>query len=226
MERTFIDLYCERTGPEFWSEPVNAATNFAFILAAFLVARLIVRADAGIRRDAALWVLAGLICIIGIGSGLFHTFATRWAMRADIIPIILFILIYTWYAVRRFAGAPAWVCGLAVAAVIGVAVAVPLLTGFRGGSYVAALTALVVIGGYLKRVRAHPAGNALLVAAAVFAVSLTLRTVDEPVCASFPTGTHFFWHLLNAAVLFIVARALVKYGARQAAAIDPAEPVS
>lgn len=226
MEKSYIDIYCERTGPEFWSEPVNAVTNLAFIVAALLVARLIMRADPVVRRDSAVWVLAGLICIIGIGSGLFHTFATRWAMLSDIIPIALFILVYTWYAVRRFVGAPVWGCALAVAAVLGLAMAVPPLTGFRGGSYVAALTALIVIGGYLKLARSHPAGGALLTAAAVFAVSLTLRTIDEPFCGSFPMGTHFFWHLFNAVVLFIVARAMVKYGARQGPAIDPAGPVS
>lgn len=216
MTKSYIDIYCERTGPEFWSEPLNAVTNLAFIFAAFLVARMILRAGPERRRDGALWGLTGLICVIGIGSGLFHTFATRWALLADIIPIALFILIYTWYALRRFAAAPVWVAGLSVAAVLAVAMAVPPLTGFRGGAYVAALTALIVIGGYLKASRRHPAGGALLTAAAVFAVSLTLRTVDDPVCAAIPAGTHFLWHLLNATVLFIVARALVKFGQRQA----------
>lgn len=217
MNGTYIDIYCERTGPEFWSEPLNAITNLAFLIAAFLLARLILRAEPGARGDVALWGLTGLICVIGIGSGLFHTFATRWALLADIIPIALFILIYTWYAVRRFAAAPAWVCALSVAAVLGIAMAVPPLTGFRGGSYVAALTALIVIGGYLKAVRRHSAGAGLLLAALVFAVSLALRTVDAQdgaVCAAIPVGTHFLWHLLNATVLFIVTRALVNSAKR------------
>ena len=226
MEKSYIDIYCERTGPEFWSEPVNAVTNLGFILAAIFAARLILRAENSVRRDPAVWLLAALICMIGIGSGLFHTYATRWALLSDVIPIALFILIYTWYAVRRFVGAPVWGCALAVAAVLGLAMAVPPLTGFRGGSYVAALTALIVIGGYLKAARSHPAGGALLSAAAVFAVSLTLRTIDEPLCGSFPLGTHFLWHLFNAVVLFIVARAMVIYGTRQGAPIDPAGSVS
>jgi len=29
-----IDNYCERIDPSFWSEPVNAMTNLAFIVAA------------------------------------------------------------------------------------------------------------------------------------------------------------------------------------------------
>lgn len=214
MKHGYIDIYCERTGPEFWSEPVNAITNLAFIFAAFFLVRMILRADPAARRDVGVWVLTGLVFVIGVGSSLFHTFATRWALLSDVIPIALFILIYTWYAVRRFVGAPAWVCGLSVAAVLGLAMAVPPLTGFRGGSYVAALTALIVIGGYLRLARAHPGGPALLAAAAVFAVSLTLRTIDEPLCAVLPLGTHFLWHVLNGCVLFLVVRALVLFGRR------------
>tara|TARA_E500000331_G_scaffold159040_1_gene154198 strand:+ start:209 stop:493 length:285 start_codon:yes stop_codon:yes gene_type:complete len=91
---------------------------------------------------------------------------------------------------------------------------VPPLTGFRGGSYIAALTALIAIGGFLSLVRQQPAGPALLFAAAVFAVSLTLRTIDDPFCDALPLGTHFIWHVLNGCVLFIVVRALVLFGRR------------
>lgn len=214
MERSYIDIYCERVGPEFWSEPVNAVTNLAFIVSGALIVRMLVRGEAEARRDAALWFFAGLVFAIGIGSWLFHTLATRWALLADIIPISLFILVYTWYALRRYALASPWICGLGVVLVLAVAMAVPPLTGFRGGSYVSALLAMVTIGGYLKARRQHPGGGALLVAAGVFAVSLALRTLDQPLCGAFPTGTHFAWHLLNATVLYIVVRALILYGKR------------
>ncbi len=32
-----VDAYCERTGPDYWSEPLNALTNLAFLLAALWV---------------------------------------------------------------------------------------------------------------------------------------------------------------------------------------------
>ena len=35
-----IDAYCERLGPGFWAEPLNAWTNLAFLLAALLAPRL------------------------------------------------------------------------------------------------------------------------------------------------------------------------------------------
>jgi len=41
----------------------------------------------------------------------------------------------------------------------------------------------------------------------VFAVSLTLRTLDEPLCAALPVGTHYLWHVLNGVTLYLVAKA-------------------
>ena len=210
MERGYIDIYCERTGPEFWSEPVNAVTNLAFLIAAAALVPLL-RRDAGDNRAIG-WFLTGMIAAIGIGSGLLHTFAQRWAALADVIPIAIFILVYTWFALRRFAGLPRLACWLGPAAVLGIAAAVPALTGFRGGSYIAALIAMAAIGGWLAAVPRHPGGRALLAAAAVFVVSLTFRTIDEPLCGDIPLGTHFMWHILNAVVLYTVARAMIRYG--------------
>ena len=214
MNMEYIDIYCERTGPEFWSEPVNAITNFAFIISALFIAKLIRDQLRQGNRDVVSWIFCALIFIIGVGSWLFHTHATRWALLSDVIPIGIFILLYTWYALRRFAAATVLVSGAGVVIVLTIAAAVPPLTGFRGGSYVAALVAMVAIGVFLHFSRGHVAGSALLLAAAVFFVSLTLRTVDLPLCGQFPMGTHFAWHLLNAVVLFIVARAMVLYGKR------------
>ena len=37
--------------------------------------------------------------------------------------------------------------------------------------------------------------------AGLLVVSLTFRTLDEPLCAAIPLGTHFLWHILNAIML-------------------------
>ena len=214
MNTEDIDIYCERTGPEFWSEPVNAITNLAFFISALFIAKLIRDQLRQGNRDVVSWIFCALIFIIGVGSWLFHTHATRWALLSDVIPIVIFILLYTWYALRRFAAATVLVSGAGVVIVLAIAAAVPPLTGFRGGSYVAALVAMVAIGVFLHFSRGHVAGSALLLAAVVFFVSLTLRTVDLPLCGQFPIGTHFAWHLLNAVVLFIAARAMVLFGKR------------
>ena len=214
MRDDYIDIYCERTGPEYWSEPINAATNCSFLIAAFFLARLIRRRSGCGGADPIHLSFCVLIFLIGIGSWLFHTHATPWALAADVIPIIIFILLYTWSALRRFAFAPVWVCIIGVLLILVVARVVPMLTGFQGGSYLAALAALIAIGGFLHFFRSHVAGISLLWAAVLFAVSLTLRTIDLPLCGYFGLGTHFMWHIMNALVLFIVGRAMVLHGKR------------
>ncbi|TIW90088.1 MAG: hypothetical protein E5V59_23470, partial [Mesorhizobium sp.] len=59
-----VDLYCERTGPEFWSEPVNVLTNLAFIAAGLWGVREVRRLGTGTFAE----VLAWWVVAIGIGS--------------------------------------------------------------------------------------------------------------------------------------------------------------
>ncbi|RVB41600.1 ceramidase domain-containing protein, partial [Mesorhizobium sp. M7A.F.Ca.CA.001.06.1.1] len=103
MWQTFlapVDLYCERTGPEFWSEPVNALTNFAFIAAGLWGVREVRRLGTGAFAE----VLAWWVVAIGIGSTIFHTFATKGTVWADVLPIAGFTLAYTLFNLRRFLG--------------------------------------------------------------------------------------------------------------------------
>jgi hypothetical protein len=212
---TPIDAYCERTGPEFWSEPLNALSNVAFLVAAAAAWRLLQRAP---RRDPAAAGLVALVAVIGIGSFLFHTVATRWAAVADVAPIALFILLYLVAALRRVLG-----LGAATAATVAIAfqvgaMAVPALwravlagapdplNGSVG--YGPAFLALLIVGG-IGMGRRQPGGLLLLGAAGLFALSLALRSVDLAVCGTIPSGTHAQWHLLNAGVLYLCLRAAI-----------------
>jgi hypothetical protein len=96
-----IDAYCERTDVAFWSEPVNALSNLAFIAAAALAYRLWRRTD---RGDWAALYFVGLTAIVGVGSFLFHTFANRWSLLADVLPITVFIYSYFALAMVRYLG--------------------------------------------------------------------------------------------------------------------------
>lgn len=60
------------------------------------------------------------------------------------------------------------------------------------------LIALYALG--LRR-RAPATARGLALGAALLAVSLTFRSLDQPLCAAVPLGTHFLWHLLNAVLL-------------------------
>ena len=197
-----VDLYCERTDASFWSEPVNAVSNAAFLIAAVLALRLWRRGD---REDWPALALIIVVAAVGVGSFVFHTVATRAAILADVIPIAVFIYGYLLLALVRFLRfrvivAAAIVVAYAACAQALSALAPPrLLNGSIG--YLPALAALiaVTITATQRRVR-----RSLGLAALVFTVSLGFRTADMVMCAGFPLGTHFAWHILNAIVLYVL----------------------
>ena len=196
-----VDNYCERLDAGFWAEPVNAVTN-----AAFLIAAAVVWAMLGGKRDAGARLLVVILAIIGVGSFLFHTYATRWAGLADVVPILLFILTYVFLATRRFFGAPLWAGALAVVLFLpysaAVAWAVGAAVGPLNGSVSYVPVPILILGYAAALVRRDPlAARGLAIGAAILAVSLLFRTVDAGVCAAIPLGTHFLWHVLNGLML-------------------------
>ncbi len=210
-----IDAYCERTDPSFWSEPVNAVTNLAFIVAVVVVYRAWRREP---EQDWAVGVLLLIVATIGVGSFLFHTFANVWSLLADVIPIRIFIVFYLILTIRRFFRQPWW-----LAILVGVAF-LPASTAFAGAvsavaggalhgsqGYLPAFLALIVCGLWLRAL-GRPAGHALLVAAGIFVVSLTFRTLDQPLCDVWPIGTHPVWHLLNGVLLGWLTLVMLKHG--------------
>src|SRR6266542_3021654 len=108
-----VDLYCERTGPDLWAEPVNALTNLAFFTAAWATWLLLNRA---VERPPGLVVLTALLATIGVGSLMFHTSATTWARILDVAPILVFQLTFFWLYLREIVGARAVISALAVGA--------------------------------------------------------------------------------------------------------------
>lgn len=209
-----LDHYCERVDASFWSEPLNAVTNAAFLLAAGYGYALWRRRGGSDR--AGLW-LVGVTAAIGIGSFLFHTLANRWSALADVLPIAIFIYSYFFLALRRFLLLPVPAAAAATAAFVAFNMSFgrfwsALFPGMNlAGStgYVPAALALWGVGLACLVGRERPAGRSLLAAGAAFALSLFFRTVDPSVCAAWPTGTHFLWHVLNALVLAILMEAVI-----------------
>lgn len=204
-----VDLYCERTDPGFWSEPVNALSNVAFLLAAALIVRH-ARAHGRIAPDV--WFLAALVALVGLGSFAFHTVATVWAGWLDVIFILAFI--YAFLA-RFLARVPGWGWRGVAAGLAGYWLASRLLTApfaaqaMNGSySYLPPLLALAGLAAWAGQ-RAHPGARRLALAAGIFAVSIGFRTVDLAVCNAWPLGTHAVWHGLNAAVLWLAATGLI-----------------
>ena len=114
-----IDLYCERLGAEFWAEPINALTNVSFLIAAWAMWRL---SRQSAMLSPSLWLLIAATIAIGCGSFIFHTVATSWARLLDVIPILVFQLLFLWLYFRRIMDVTPISTGLLVAVYLAAAI--------------------------------------------------------------------------------------------------------
>ncbi len=212
----YLDLYCERTAPGLWGEPLNTLTNLGFLLAAYLLFRRY-RAQYGgdLHRGWDRLLLIALLAAIGLGSGLWHLTAQSWAMWADVLPILIFISVYLLVFLVRMAGlGPISALGLFLlyhAVNSGVQAALPADTLNGSIFYLPTWTCLALMTGYLA-LRGDPRWRPHAQAAVLFLVSLAFRTADLAVCTVWPLGTHFLWHLLNAWLLYLLVRVALDTG--------------
>jgi hypothetical protein len=200
-------FYCERTGPGLFDEPVNAVTNAAFFVAAWGAWSL-----AKHRRvlSAELWVMIGLSVAVGVGSTLWHTFASPWAQPLDVVPILLFQLCFIWVYGRRQVGLGRAVVALAVVLYVGAALLGRQHWEWMNGVliYAPALLLSLAVGLYHWRVgKREP--FVLLAGAGFFCLALFFRTIDLWVCPCWPLGTHFLWHVFNGVVVYLAMRSLI-----------------
>ena len=214
------DLYCERLGPEFWAEPMNAFSNIVFILASLWGWYSATKRG---KLDSVIIILCLLSASIGLGSFLFHTYANLWSSFADVIPIWSFIALYVVVAVIRITGkSPLRVGGIAMgitAIIVGVvwimssgsATQVEASTDPLNGSaqYAPALIALLVFA-FITFRNKHPIMPWIVSSAFVFILSLIARTLDFHLCSAFPVGTHFMWHTLNGLMVALLLQGLIR----------------
>lgn len=210
-----VDIYCERLEPAFWAEPINALSNLSFIAAALWAALEAHRRSA----DRVVWGLIAMAALIGVGSFLFHTFATVWSEYADTIPIWTFVAAFVFVSMHRIGGVKAGRLGAIALGVAAVVIIVLLASGegettapgVLNGSeqYAPALIALLVFS-LLSWRRRHQMWPWIWSATGVFCVSLIFRTIDPAVCPSFPIGTHFLWHVLNGLMVGLLLQLLLR----------------
>ena len=211
-----IDGYCERTDFTYWSEPVNAVTNLSFILAAIFMYYRVRDRDMPLAV-----VLCAITFAIGVGSYLFHTHATVWAVILDVLPIGLYILVYLYGVNTAFCGVPKWrAAGFTALYIPYALVLTPLLEGlpFFGISnfYWTVPILIFAYAAFLRKSYPDTSFN-MSAGAALLCLSISLRSIDETFCAGFPLGTHFLWHILNGIMLGWMIetyrRHLLHYGA-------------
>ena len=203
-----IDLYCERVGSGLWAEPINALSNISFFLAAgaawYLAHRLGV-------LSSAIWLLIGLLVAIGVGSSLFHTWATPLAKLLDVTPIALFQIAYLWIYSRQVIKLKSIWSVLLVVLLLSSIIFTRQFTQIFNGSIVYAPGLSILLGLGLYHWQQRKQGRVLLLTATgVFLMALFFRTIDLAICPEWAVGTHFLWHLLNGIVLYLSMKALIQ----------------
>src|ERR1051326_4784542 len=210
-----VDNYCERTSAALNAEPINALTNAAFLVAAWGAWRVL-SGHATARKPRLVWALIATMVIVGVGSFLFHTVATRWAEWADVVPIMVFMLLYLWLILTAFFNWPAWLklaaLGVYLAATFYLEAVIPGTVLWGGALYLPTILLMIGIGIALCWQKSRAAAG-MFAATVVFLLSFSARTLDAKVCPLLPVGTHFMWHLLNATLLYILVRVAILYSA-------------
>ena len=214
MQQTKFDIYCERTGPEFWSEPVNAFTNISFILSSVFLSIYLLRKKPS-SGDLVNWVFIILIFLIGLGSWSFHTLANLFSLLSDVIPIGIFIILYTWFAFQRLLFINWYFPYIAVLGVLIASALLSFVPLYGSQSYLGALVFLFVFGIYCKKFKNLKFSTNLIFASFILLISILFRTIDMHICGYFFLGSHFIWHILNSILLFIVTKVMIDYGAKR-----------
>jgi len=197
--------YCERLGPGLFAEPLNAASNLAFLLAAWLAGAYLARHPGGRRWVRALpWSLAE----VGLASGLYHTLRGPLTFAFDALSLLVFITLAIVLVLRWLRFSAAAIGLLAAGFIAAQAAALTLLpSGLLNGSQTYLVTLLFLLWlmlrvGRRRRELLRP----LLPVLGLFSLAILFRTIDNTVCPWLPTGTHFLWHLCAAAAGYCVIR--------------------
>lgn len=208
--------YCERTASGFWGEPLNASSSLLVVVVSLLALVHVLRTRS---LSPGLIALMALALAIGIGSFLWHTFATRWAELADVLPIWAFIALYGTAVLKNSVKTP---IALPVAVIFGAIVFVAglalsmrethMLGDTVSGStqYLPALFVMFATGRMAWKER-HPSFRLIAVAIALFALSFAFRSLDMPFCSVVPFGMHFLWHVTNCLAFGVLLAALIRF---------------
>jgi hypothetical protein len=202
-----MDVYCERVGPGLLAEPLNAVSNISFLLAAWaawVLAKRTGTLSAGVR------VLIAIAASVGIGSILWHTYATPLTLILDIVPILIFLIWYIWLYTRNVIGMrPLFAVASVAAFLLGTFLVIPYSGVLHGAPVYAPGLVVALVLGIFHATERMVARFTLLAAAGVYAAALFFRTIDNEVCPVLPIGTHFLWHILIGLVTYLAMRCLI-----------------
>lgn len=204
---------CERSSLGMFAEPLNVLSSFAFMIVAVAIYRFYHRhEDLEGKRIWDIHALTTLCFIIGVNSVIFHSHPTEITELMDTLPIVMFILLYFWSVLFRIGRCNWFQAGVCFVAFVGfshmlVAQFPHSLNDSIG--YLSSMIALIIIAVHLH-LKARPSSQYFMLAALIGVCSLFCRAIDREVCSMVSTGSHFLWHTLNATLLYILLKQIIR----------------
>lgn len=210
---------CERHEVGLLAEPLNVLSSFAFMAVAISIYRYYKREEDLERK----WIwdihaLTFLCFIIGVNSIVFHAWPNPTTELMDTLAIVFFIMIYFWSVLFRIGRCNFFQATICFIAFVGFShILVHQFPRALNDSigYLSSMIALIMIAVHLH-LKARPSSQHFMLAAIVGVCSLFCRAIDKEICSMMPIGTHFFWHVLNATLLFILLKQIVRNVNREA----------
>ncbi|MFZ4541835.1 MAG: ceramidase domain-containing protein [Rickettsiales bacterium] len=204
---------CERTALGPMAEPLNVLSSFAFMFVAVSIYRHYHKHED--IQGKWIWdvhALTFITFIIGFNSVIFHAFPSPTTELADTLTIVLFIILYFWSVLFRIGRTTKFAATICFVAFVGFShILVHQFPRALNDSigYLSSMIALIMIAVHLH-LRARPSSSHFMLAALIGVCSLFCRAIDKGICPDIPTGTHFLWHMLNATLLYILLKQLVR----------------
>lgn len=207
-----MSLYCERTEPGWFAEPLNTVTGLAYFIAAWQAWKQLERARW--REQWDLHLLVALIALVGLSSMLWHASGIGWLFWLDVAAVVGFAAAY-WSVflsrVPRFGVIGVSVVWLFTA--VGLALFYLLLPAATAGTTLGYVPMLIILSASMIlaiRVDRRLARD-LVLATAVFGLALVVRALDLALCDWAVVGTHWLWHLLTAGLLFVLVDGMLRH---------------
>ncbi|MDX1950081.1 MAG: ceramidase domain-containing protein [Rickettsiales bacterium] len=216
----YLDFYCERIAGEesllsvinFSDEPLNTISNFAFIIAGFFLIKLIRSEQIFKAKNFDIIILSLNLFLIGVGSAIYHYHPNKTTLLVDVLPISFFMHFYLVSLSVRVVGLKIWQSLI----ILGIFIYANYWAGANFDAqilngtilYLPSFTTLMLMV-FASFIKNHPAKNYLLNTAILWLISLSFRTIDISTCElTMGIGTHIIWHIINAAVLYRLVKAL------------------
>ena len=201
-----VVTYCERVHTGITGEPLNTASNLAYILAAWLLYRNWRQLE---ESEPAYLIFITLLTLLGMGSMAFHALPAQLTLLLDVVPIFMLMLFFCCLIQIRLLHHSLTRIIPALLILLGSTVYLSTFGEILNGSlmYLPALLYCVLAIVLLKNVCRI---EQLTLAVTLLIAALIVRTIDNGLCAHLPVGTHFLWHLLTAAACYIAASSVLE----------------